>query len=85
MLDEIQARHAVHLPVEKDHIGIDFAQHGPGALAVGGFEDLDRAESLQNGDDELSHMLVVINHQDLQPVEPVPAHVADTNAEPGRF
>ena len=47
---------------------------GPGSLAAFRLEDLDHAEGLKNGDDELAHMDIVVHDKNLQPVETVSAH-----------
>ncbi len=72
-LDDVDARHPRHHPVHHDHVGIGFAQHLPGAFAVHRLENLDDAEGLQDRDDELAHMLAVVDNQNLQPVETIAA------------
>ena len=73
-LDQVQARHAFYHPVQQDHVGIGFAQDVPGAVAALGLENLDDAEGLQDGDDELVHVGVVVHHENLQSVETVFTH-----------
>ena len=71
---EVDPVHAFHLPVEQDDVGIGIAQGSPGVLPVGGFVDLNRAERLQYRDDQLAHVLVVVNDEYFQSVEAIAAH-----------
>ena len=76
LLGEFEPRHALHLPIQHDNVGIGITHHNPSAFAVGGFVDLICAEGLQDRGDELAHMHVVVDNQNSQPVESVTAHPA---------
>ena len=54
--------------------GLEFAQRLPGAVGAFGLGDLDDAEGLQDGDDELAHVGVVVHDEHPQPVKTVFTH-----------
>ncbi len=65
-LGELDAIDRVHVEVNQGNIGRILAQHVERFGAVASFAHIADARALQNGPDDRTHMLIVLNQQDFQ-------------------